>query len=146
MKAENLMIGDFVMQNGCTHPSRVAGVTPNKIRTIWADGTKHAKDAYYFEPILLTTEILEKNGMYTEMTKMYAEGDIETQHDIDFVIPFPKGGYAHVWRNPHGADFFHIEVMTVPWGRVVRTFRYVHELQQALRMCGLIEEANNFKV
>lgn len=120
MKAENLMIGDFVMQNGCTHPSRVAGVTPNKIHTIWADGTKHAKDACYFEPILLTTEILEKNGF--------------VKHDK--IHPYYMDYY-------HERDGFTIFNSGTWHGYILDS---VHQLQHALRLCGLNDLADNFKV
>lgn len=123
------MIGDFVMQNGCTHPSRVAGVTPGKIHTIWADGTKHAKDACYFEPILLTTEILEKNGFIKVNTQRYDYGHPDTDC---YVKVNPKKNMVHVnGKNANSNLYF---------------FSFVHELQHALLLCGLKRLTDNFKV
>ena len=110
MKAKELMIGDWVMPHNCTSPSIVAGVTPNKVHTWWADGTKHAKDEYYFDPIPLTPEILEKNGL-------------DKVPELSMVL------------NRDTMPMYHSPML-----------HYVHELQHALRLCGLNDLADNFKV
>lgn len=56
------MLSDWVWQDGCTRPSQVAGLSSGKIHAWWADGTKHAKDAYYFSPIDITPARLEANA------------------------------------------------------------------------------------
>lgn len=79
---------------------------------IWCD---------YLDPIPLTPEILEKNGW------AHYEDDKDSFHDEDCVFLKQKeGGYGVCIDN------------------VLRTIsgiiHYVHELQQALRLCGIEKE------
>lgn len=75
-------------------------------------------------PIPLTPEILEKNGWNEETHCFYNE---DTMCELD--LRMDNGGY--VWING---------------GVVVCSIYYVHELQHALRLCGLNDIADNFKV
>lgn len=82
--------------------------------------------AYEFEPIPLTEEILKANGFR-----------LIGFHKLDFVRD--EGGFASYNRVTHcvsvGCD-----------GSVKKNIGYVHELQHALRLCGLDELADNFKI
>lgn len=49
------------------------------------------------------------------------------------------------WWRPEGEDFFKITIMSEV-SSLCTKIEYVHELQHALRLCGLDELANNFKV
>lgn len=140
MKANELMIGDWVRQQGCTLPTKVAGVTANKIHTIWADGSKHSKDEYYFDPIPLTPEILEKNGYRYE--QMYGPfyrsilGDYAIDREPTISIGWNGRGEMCEWDISDGKG-------GASYGRHLLG---VHELQHALRLCGLNDLAENFKI
>lgn len=80
--------------------------------------------AYEYEPILLTHEILEKNGWSRNSIFMELDADENTQFS---------------WANRCGAvlfdnGFYHCDC------------NYVHTLQHALRLCGFDELADNFKI
>lgn len=79
------------------------------------------------EPIRITDEILEKNGY----EKAIGENPVE-------VWTINKGVYLHKTDNGYklreGAEFN------------VLNIKYVHQLQHALRLCGLDNLADNFKI
>ena len=49
------------------------------------------------------------------------------------------------WWRPEGEDFFKIAIMNENTSLSAKV-KYVHELQHALRLCGLSELANNLKI
>ena len=49
------------------------------------------------------------------------------------------------WWRPEGEDFFKIAIMNEDTSLCAKV-KYVHELQHALRLCGLSELAENLKV
>ena len=76
------------------------------------------------EPVILTPEFFEKNGFSIH-------GDFVDSID----------GMELVWREKGRLDW------TINADEyVIMTFRHVHELQHALRLCGLTDLADNFKV
>lgn len=86
-----------------------------------------------FEPIPLTAEILEKNGY--KKSHYEFNGEIEEPYEI----------ITAGWRSSYNFDY--------GWGYAISkeyTFggkiTYVHELQHALRLCGLNELAEKFKI
>lgn len=113
MKSTELMIGDWVYY----------GDKPVQVLQL-SDG----KDYPHIKPIPLTPEILEKNGFSGEGYNM---GVIGFHTDP---IPEVKDGYeVFIWKDmcldiKHG--FTHLKRYTF----------YVHELQHALRLCGIEKE------
>lgn len=107
MKATELMIGDWVKSR-----------TGMNVKIV---GISHDYPCVY-EPIPLTSEILEKNGC----------------------VMVDKGDYGewHIKENPNIPLWQHTEFIIFD-GVVIN---YVHELQHALRLCGLNELADNFKI
>ena len=81
------------------------------------------------EPIPLTPEILVKNGFIKVNSQRYDYG----YPDTDFYVKVnPKKNMIHVnGRNANSNLYSH---------------SFVHEMQQALRLCGLNEIADHFKV
>ena len=80
-------------------------------------------------PIVLTPEILEKNGFIKVNSQRYDYGYPDT---VRYVKVNPKKNMIHVnGRNANSNLYSH---------------SFVHELQRALRLCGLNELADNFKV
>ncbi len=122
MRATELMVGDwlynkFIEKNMQVYPmmlSQMFGQTPEA-----------TTEVYSIFPIPLTPEILEKNGfiMIDEKDKCYrweyAEG---VYVNADFKSEEP-------WVSIHNKCYYATPVC-----------RYVHELQHALRMCGIEKE------
>lgn len=90
-----------------------------------------------FEPIPLTPEILEKNGWDTSpysILKVCNDKWLEFYHHERRLRLWWKG--IDEWQN-------HAEVQEVCFQC---NCTYVHELQHALRLCGLTDIADNFKI
>lgn len=109
MIANELMLGDWVFTRG-----RIEQVT-----SIY-DGyicTEHYEDShdYYFEPIPLTPEILEKNGF--------------VYNELPFVQAWEQFGLTLTI----GGDGFRINC----GHNISMIIDHVHELQHALRLCGI---------
>ena len=139
MKANELMIGDWVIFGD--EPLKVQHIYNNGYNDIVAeiveDGTneygvyEEIKDVpvVYCSPIPLTPEILEKNGFIKVNSQRYDYGCPDTDC---YVKVNPKKNMIHVsGRNANSNLYSH---------------SFVHELQQALRLCGLNEIADNFKL
>ena len=119
MKATDLMIGDWVS----IKPLSAYIYTRRKIK-IQDFANLHKMD---FVPILLTPEILEKNGFWV-MKKVDNGAEEYIAYAIDGLI-------FHYNRD----NDYYFPNTPISW-------KYVHELQHALRLCGLNELADNFKV
>lgn len=131
MNCNELMIGDWVKWDN--HHLQVQGTS--------LDDTYFGLDAVSdiipneeLEPIPLTTEILEKNGFYMHdfgiNTEMYYYAFPEKCG-----IPVERGFGIH----EQNEVFFITDHCLMP-------IKFVHELQHALRLCGLNDFANNFKI
>ena len=132
---DNLMYCDLVSVNGIIHK---VGVDGNCFRIVDAEG------------IPITPEILKKNDWYWGFTsdekkfKSCVMGAFEPHWVYDkgageIPLYFDKdtdGGALRIadQRFNRRLDFFWCDTL------------YVHELQRALRLCGLDELANNFKI
>lgn len=112
MKKEELMIGDWVMYDGT--PLQVAEIYDAGIS---ARGMMAGYTFEHLEPILLTPEILEKNGCALD--------------EIDGSYRYPDLG---LWIGGRYAPFGCLI------SNVYVELNYVHELQHALRMCGIEKE------
>ena len=132
MKLTDLAILDWVLINN----------TPHKIQAIDSiDAEILADDELYYigedryhsedtvEGVPLTPEILEKNGFIKVNSQRYDYGYPDTDC---YVKVNPKKNMIHVnGRNANSNLYSH---------------SFVHELQRVLRLCGLDELANNFKL
>lgn len=132
MKLTDLAILDWVLINN----------TPHKIQAIDSiDAEVQADDELYYvgedrchsedkiEGIPITPEILEKNGFIKVNSQRYDYGSPDNDC---YVKVNPKKNMIHVnGRNANSNLYSH---------------SFVHELQRALRLCGLNELADNFKV
>lgn len=102
------------------------------------------------EPIPLTSEILKKNGWYWGLTS-----------DEEDMVSLFEGAYDEHWVYDEGAGEISLSFPEDTNGGLLRIddqkfnrhlrfvwndTLYVHELQHALRLCGLNELAGNFKV
>ena len=116
MKAEDLMVGDLLTFDECVHDKdfpimRVDGILPDTLFVQINDS--EGDDEVGYDDIVgipLTPEILEKNG--------WALWEIEGEYR-------QKDAFAVYGRKAPFAVFDGIEI------------NYVHELQHALRLCGI---------
>ena len=140
MKATELMIGDWVGR--VFDDKRIDYRQVDWIRTgeiglryqkVWAIGC--------IEPIPLTPEILEKNGWEKIDFSHYQINDRTLVLDAD-----------GKWDGEVSWHWVVTEMSTNSKGQnvvldyYVATLNYVHELQRALRCCGLWDIADNFVV
>lgn len=120
MKANELMIGDWVYQ-ALYKDAEI----PNKGHVWKAVMVTYLPfdEDWAIEPIPLTEEILKKNGrLYNGGWRRYLLHDnMNVSYDLD--------------RHQFEYKYSRIE-----------NIRYVHQLQHILRLCGLNEIADNFKV
>lgn len=102
------------------------------------------------EPIPLTPEILEKNGFSPE-TFLTAEWEKEVyfkEFSSCVIEPDDSGKYIFgttiYWNKTDG------DGSPIDWGTMydsrIYNLQYVHELQHALRLCGIDDLADNFKI
>lgn len=127
IRCKDLMVGDWVAnRNGS--PMQIVAVdednayawTGNEERP-WIFGDN---EGYEPQPIVLTPEILEKNGWKeTEYWHEYQDG----KNTIQCCLPDMRGRI-------NGIEIEHFKC------------EYVHQYQHLFRLCGLNELANNFKI
>ena len=142
MKAKELMIGDlvhlYVNNGGITNEDvKVVGLSEDSITIL----NKFGIDEEYSEddvidgvsaifPIPLTPEILEANGF------KYKEKDNEWWHYDEFPFSDFQIGYED---EDDKRVIFNFDTTNIK-------VNYVHQLQQALRLSGLGELADNLKI
>ena len=145
MKLTDLAIGDLILINN----------TPHKIQAIDSiDAEILADDELYYvgedrchsedkiEGIPLTPEILEKNGFYDSYTKRYYKRFYSNGcFDIAISLVYREIEVSKVCGA--GTDCEEEDYgSAIVFGNDI----CVHTLQHALRLCGLDELADNFKV
>lgn len=157
MEITDLQINDWVYDKSFTpsnfpcriysiegrYPRRDKDFNDKPLIDVWVgDGflTSHIEN---IEPIPLTTEILVKNGFAMEQErpcKIYRLwlGDC-----------YEEGFVCIAYHNFDDGQHISLHIEAIP-PHVLSTltieFTYVHELQHALRLCGLNELADNFKI
>ena len=115
------MIGDLVYAR-INHPVQVVGVTTDSIETTNKEGFYYEES---FEPIPLTPEILEKNGFKRIKRPVFADA---------FVISESMYWCNYALFSCDDGNYF---------GDTARIICYcysVHELQHALKLCGIDKE------
>lgn len=133
LKVADLMVGDWVI---CYHPSRLKSfekVSVGLLHTMQEQEYGHIKeDSPLFrivEPIPLTPEILEKNDILYEKQSYYYviedDKDLECTYYIQQVL---QGDWVL------GVDIGAYDCS------VFARVKYVHQLQHALRLCGINKE------
>lgn len=128
MEAKELMIGDKVMVKVL---SQIPGTC---VLHTWT-ANDYSRDIQV-KPIPLTAEILEKDGWERDIDK-------EWEYNNSHILPH----YCYQWEKQNvkiemyaGLEGFTISLI------IGRRFYAVHELQHVLRLYGLDELADNFKI
>ena len=116
MKANELTIGDLVYSTFCDKPCKVIGIEQYEseyvnVKVTNVTGTKDINSLFF---IPLTAEILEKNGF----SDNYAYDDLSYAADA-------------------GGDIIGVHIVGQGGTMDEMFFDYVHELQHALRLCGI---------
>lgn len=141
MKAVDLMIGDWVKIKGHLDYDKVQEIARDESMQWYISFACSATlfRAYEFEPVPLTPEILEKNGF--EMFKYDGW--------VHYYRIFGNGAIPFVLHSIIGGEMLSQEVDIFSTSTNTNCgidVNYVHELQHALRLCGLNELADNFKL
>ena len=154
MKCRELQFGDWCC-NEHGFPMHITNVGEDYAYATWED---NEGDPWEFDdkddqpqPIVLTPEILEKNRWHFNLTPYEKELNeccgmsidkhwcyADTNIDISLFFPIMGEEMGRLDVNNHHLKRY-LEF-------VLRDTLYVHELQRALRLCGLNELADNFKV
>ena len=123
MKAEQLMIGDWVVYEGDTEysdPVKIEGMDIATDSLITSDREDVGFDGVW--PIPLTPEILEKNGL--DFSRFKCDYFPE---DKNYTLEICYDGNGTYWTI--NCDEYSIIEL-----------KYVHELQHAIRLCGIEKE------
>ncbi len=123
MKAEDLMIGDWVqiVPDAPVMPNEYHRIDWIRTGEIGLDNRKIVTYPY-IQPIPLTPEILEKNGMI-----LISYGGDFFPEDKHYVLELSVDEGRIFWTiNGHEYD--------------IMCLRFVHQLQHALRLCGIEKE------
>lgn len=141
MNTKDLMIGDWVNYRG-THIQVTSLYNKGASNEIgWGDMENTWVNGINIDPILLTKEILEANGFMLDKRCEYAQKyvyPIETKKIPQTILEF--NFYDNIcadtlficWAKPESCDgenSVHI-----------CDLKYVHQLQHALRLCGIEKE------
>ena len=148
---KELMIGDWVNITGrfiLVHEDSVATsctITDFETRAAKINGLINNRlyanalinEAVTFKPIPLTIEILEKNGFIYESDGLTWYDGIHDKEHLYVYCPIRRNGNVRK-----------IEICSTRCHYFVELEKeyYVHELQHILRLCGLNELADNFKI
>ena len=114
MKANELMIGDWVFNKNVNKPMQVYPMMFSQMFHQRPDATT---EDYNIFPIPITPEILEANGF--TRSKVFVEWKYEDDNTYILWKPFP---WIKIEMEDHTVMF---------------PCEYVHELQHALRLCGI---------
>lgn len=145
MKANELMIGDWVIVHHPTMPAEGIQISADWLRTIELINNGLIKeDSPLFrivEPIPLTVEILEKNGFKKIQIHGEKQDNIFQCYDGEITIEVgiydPNCILIHYrYETPDGINSGELSsIIKVDGGKF-----YLHELQHALRLCGIEKE------
>lgn len=145
IRCRDFMVGDWVA-NQNDSPMQIVAVDEDNAYACegneerpWIFGDD---EDYKPEPIILTSEILEKNGWQSFVPTAYTccQNHLSIKNEGDIHIEWNReDGTLSVW-----VDYSEDEEGTNP--NLKASVKYVHELQDALRLIGLNEMANNFEV
>lgn len=124
LNCKSLMIGDWVV-NTEFEKNEIDKIETLEPRRVWLEHGKTYVPVEYIEPIPLTTEILEKNGFVKDEkddNMYYWNWSV-----IDDCMSYDK--------ETSKVRIFYVSGLTF-----VKILQYVHELQNALRLCEIKKE------
>ena len=136
MKANELMVGDWVIHPYYKHPSKIVYFNGSRVRVEYEE-----VEAESLRPIPLTPEILEKNGFEKSYSSILT---------ADGYKKLPQYKYKNttqvqdICRNLITISYSDLEggVYDIQCGigSHIYDLKYVHQLQHALRLCEIEKE------
>jgi hypothetical protein len=131
LSCKDLMVGDWVRIKITQHNTEVTNIDANSIYTEAAFPIRYDE----IEPIPLTSEILEKNGFVANKHvypyPYYEYTNKEDKLKIGFAFPQGnKTSYKEPWVCIDSENVLIVHLPCI----------YVHQLQHALRLCGIEKE------
>ena len=134
MKANELMLGDYVQGHLPNTPSKVVGI-PNEYRlaVITQGGAYMELSIDDFLPIPLTPEIMEKNGWAIPDTFYERAQRYDWRNKDNCIAWFRKRKRFLIWVDSRKKKRCRTYIRT-------HDITFVHELQHALRFCGIEKE------
>ena len=146
IKCNELMVGDWVALNP-NFPMQIEDAGDDYAYATWEGNEGDPwefcdKEGYEPKPIIVTPEILEKNGFYDRNTQWcYESLGSYVCFDIAISLVYKEIEVSKVCAA--GTDCEEVEYgSSIVFGNDI----CVHNLQHVLRLCGLDELADNFKV
>ena len=132
MKGKNLMIGDWVIIDHPTIGKKAERIIHIEEDCIMTNDTYTTLDV---EPVLLTGEILEKNGFVNGNLRVFATPFLRQRVwckvEVYEYKPFRGGKQLNAYRlTIGGKESSGVDIH----------INYVHELQHAFRLCGIEKE------
>lgn len=128
MKAEELMIGDWIIAPISECPIKITGINGQGIIVYnEEDYTEYPYFITDIKPIPLTTKILEKNS-FLQIEK------------IEY--PSHRVGVSFLYRiTPEGLCIF-VQNACADWPTctMTKTCKYVHEIQHMIKICNITKE------
>jgi len=149
MEAKELMIGDWVnvIHNGKPLNVRVTLLDETNIGYDVKDEVI-VKASRAYKPIPLTAEILEKNrfnkltGLHNKREKLFELSHLAYHIKVSFDYDIETRAIGDCYYMRVLTSCYDLDMNTIFEHRCIA----VHELQHALRLCGLNELADNFKI
>ena len=144
MKKEDLMIGDWVIRKGVPEePMRIYDMrVVARVTYLDQDGRSVVEKFEYIEPILLTEEILHKNGFKNDVIaqkSIIAEG--ASNSSVILISEDNRITLNNIveYLNSFNKWYVHIDTEDK---RILCTaeITYVHELQHLLKLCKIEKE------
>ena len=145
MKCKELMVGDFC-RSGNGFPMQITNVGDDYA---YATFEGNEGDAWEFndkdehpQPIEITYDLLEANG-WKALVKKYGTTTCDFgriyESNGNYLKWYKYGIKLYIWFDYRTNNS---ELLA----EVVMPVKYVHQLQQVLRLAGMTELANNFKI
>ena len=147
MKANELMIGDYIAVKPSGMPIKVAAVHHKKVAYHACTNELAWVRKSLLEPIPLTTDVLEKNGFYygyTSSEEDLASNTIAQLSEEDKGWVWDEGNGEIKIMFPNESDGGMITIDDKGFDRrmafIFAENIYVHELQHAMRLCEIEKE------
>lgn len=143
MNSEELMIGDLVQFSG--NVIKVEEILADGINPMWDFNENYGceVDNADLQPIPLTPEILDKNFKEKEKDTIgYYQRNKLVPYMVDMRGVDIPNEFITKWNLIWDEVGKYLTIEDDPLIKI----RYVHELQHVLRLCGLTELADNFKI
>lgn len=137
MEISDLTIGDWVYDDyGKPYKIKSIGLLGNTDELFVMLDYNDLYQLNYIEPIPLTVEILEKNGFELTGDSTFEKKAYNDSYEKIRMDWWEKNNFYFGFYSRKEKTVLHISLM----------ISYVHNLQHALRLCGLSEIADDFKI